>query len=89
MKCLERLFRNSTIPLFRVLMDPKLWASQAFELAKMKWNLQQTPLSNTTELCSHSQPSQDWPRLHLNTRPLVQIATELQKSSQQKQTTEV
>ena len=39
----------------------KLWASQAFKLAKMKGNSQQTPLFNTTELCSHSQPSQDWP----------------------------
>jgi len=67
----------------------KLWASQAFELAKMKVNLQQTPLLNTTELCSHSQPSQDWPRLYLDTRLLIQIATELHKSSQQKQTTKV
>jgi len=32
----------------------KLRASQTFELAKMKGNLQQTPLFNTTELCSHS-----------------------------------
>jgi len=39
----------------------KLWASEVFELAKMKGNSQQTPLFNTTELCSHSQPSQDWP----------------------------
>jgi len=39
----------------------KLWASQAFKLAKMKGNSQQTPLFNTTELCSHSQPSQHWP----------------------------
>jgi len=38
----------------------KLWATQVFELAKMKRNLQQTPLFNTTELCSHSQPSQDF-----------------------------
>jgi len=67
----------------------KLWASQAFELAKIKGNLQQPPLLNTTELCSHSQPSQDWQRLHLDTRPFVQIATELHKSSQQKQTTHV
>jgi len=67
----------------------KLWDSQTFELAKMKGNLQQTTLFNTTELCSHSQPSQDWPRLHLDTRLLIQIATELQKSSQQKQTTQV
>jgi len=67
----------------------KLWPSQAFELAKMKKNLQQTPLFNTIELCNDSQPSQDWPRLHLDTRPLVQIATVLQKSSQKKQTTEV
>ena len=67
----------------------KLWASQGFELAKMKGNLQQTPSFNITELCSHSQPFQDWPRLHLDTRPLVQIVTELQKSSQQKQTTQV
>jgi len=37
----------------------KLWASQAFEPAKMKGNLQQTPLFNTTELCSHSKPSQN------------------------------
>jgi len=35
----------------------KLWATQVFELAKMKRNLQQTPLFNTTELCSHSQSS--------------------------------
>jgi len=67
----------------------KLWASQAFELAKMKENLQQTPLFTTTELCIHSQPSQDWPSLHLDTRPLVQITTVLQKSSQQNQTTQV
>jgi len=37
----------------------KLWATKVFELAKMKGNLQQTPLFNTTELCSYSQPSQD------------------------------
>jgi len=68
----------------------KLWASQAFELAKMKGNLQQTLLFNTTELCSHSQPSQDWPWLHLDTtRSLAQMATQLKKSSQQKQTTQV
>jgi len=67
----------------------KLWATQVSELAKMKGNLQQTPLFNTTELCSHSQPSQDWPSLNLDTRPLVQIATVLQKSSQKKRTTQV
>ena len=47
----------------------------SLKLAKMKENLQQTPLFNTTELCSHSQPSQDLPSLHLGTRQLVQIAT--------------
>jgi len=31
----------------------KLWATKVFELAKMKGNLQQTHLFNTTELCSH------------------------------------
>jgi len=62
----------------------KLWASQVFELAKMKGNLQQKPLFNTTEQCSHSQPPQYWPSFHLDTRPLIQIATVLQKSSQQK-----
>jgi len=67
----------------------KLWASQAFEIAKMKGTLQQTPLFNTTELCSHSQLSQDWPRFDLDNKPLVQIAIVLQKSSQQKQTTQV
>jgi len=41
------------------MYQARLWASQAFELAKMKGNVQQTPLFNTTELCSHSQPSQD------------------------------
>ena len=30
----------------------------------MKGNLQQIPLSNATVLCSHSQPSQDWPSHH-------------------------
>jgi len=64
-----------------------LWATHIFELAKMKGNLQQTPLFNTTELRSHSQPSQNWPILHLDTRPLVEIAIVLQKSSQQKQAT--
>jgi len=67
----------------------RLWATQVFELAKMKNNLQQTPLFNTTELCSHSQPSQDWLSLHLGTKLFVQITTVLQKSSQQKQTTQV
>jgi len=68
----------------RKVNQAKLWASQAFQLAKMKGNLQQTPLFNTTELSS---PSQPWPWLHLDNRPLIQVATELQKSSQQKQTT--
>jgi len=36
----------------------KLWASRAFGMARMKGNSQQTHLFNTTELCSHSQPSQ-------------------------------
>ena len=36
----------------------KLWASRAFGMAKMKGNSQQTCLFNTTQLCSHSQPSQ-------------------------------
>ena len=63
------------------MYQAKLWATQVFEQAKMKGILQQTPLFTTTELCSHSQPSQDWPSLHLDTRPLVQIATVLQKSS--------
>jgi len=67
----------------------KCWASQAFGMAKIKGNSQQTHLFNTTELCSHSQPSQDWPSIHLDTRPLVQIAIVLQKSSHQKQTTQV
>ena len=73
----------------------KLWATQVFKLAKMKGNLQQTPLFNTTGLCSHSQPSQGsqppqgWPSLHLDTRALIQIVTVLQKSSQQKKTTQV
>jgi len=53
----------------------KLWASQAFELAKIKGNLQQTPLFITSEICSHSQSSQDWPRLNLDTRRLVLIVT--------------
>jgi len=43
------------------MYQAKLWATQVFKLAKMKGNLQQTPLFNTTEVCSHSQPSQDWP----------------------------
>jgi len=60
---------------------------QVIKLAKMKGNLQQIPLFNTTELCSHSQPPQDWPSLHLDTRLLVQVITVPQKSSQQKQTT--
>ena len=34
----------------------------------LNWlNLQQTPLFSTTELCSHSQPSQDWPSFHVDT----------------------
>ena len=58
-------------------MEAKLWATQVFELTKMKGNLQQTSLFNTTELCSHSKPSQDWPSLHLDAGPLVQISTVL------------
>jgi len=54
-----------------------------------KMKLQQMCLFNTTELCSHSQPSQDWPSFHLDPRLLARIATVLQKSSQQKQTTQV
>ena len=69
--------------------EAKLCASQAFGMAKLKGNSQQTRLFNTTELCSHSQLSQHWPSFHLDTRPLIQIATVLQKSSQQKQTTQV
>jgi len=65
----------------------KLWAIQVFKLAKMKGNLQWTLLFNTTEVYSHSKISQDWPSLHFNTRQLIQIATVVQKSSQQKQTT--
>jgi len=34
----------------------KLRATQVFELAKMKGNLQQTPLFNSTELFGHSRP---------------------------------
>jgi len=65
----------------------KLWVTQVFKLAKMNGNLQHTPLFNTTELYSHSQPSQDWPSLRLDARLLVKITTMLQQSSQQKQTT--
>ena len=71
------------------MYQANLWATQVFNLAKMKGDVQQTSLFNTTELFSHSQPSQDWPSLHLDTRRLTQIATVLQKSSQQKQTTQV
>jgi len=65
----------------------KLRATQVFKFAKMKGNLQQTPLFKTTELYSHSKSSQDWPSLHLDTTLLIQITTVPQKSSQQKQIT--
>jgi len=57
----------------------------------MKGNLQQRSLFNTKELYCHSQPSPGWPdfQLHSGLQLLVQIVIALQKSSQQKQTTQV
>jgi len=57
----------------------QVMAMQIFKLPKTKRNLQQIPLFNNAELCSYSQPSQDWPSLYLDTRLLIQIATVLQK----------
>jgi len=53
-------------------------AKQACTLAKMKGNIQQIPLFNTTELCSHSQPSQDWPFGHQTVRTDYHCASEKQ-----------
>jgi len=59
------------------MLQGKLWAIQVFKLTKTKGNLQQTPLFNTTAV-QPSQPSKDWPSLHLDIRQLVQMATVLQ-----------
>jgi len=61
----------------------KLWTTQVFELAKMKGNLQQTLLFSYAATHNHPKTGQ------ASIRPLVQIITVLQKSSQQKQTTQV
>ena len=59
----------------------KLWAIQGFKLTKMKGNAQQMPLFNITQLCSHLQPSTDQPSCNLDPKPLVWIATVLQKAA--------
>jgi len=66
----------------------RLWAIQVFKLATIKGNLQQTPLFSTPQSCvatqSHLKTGQSsiWTPDRLYTSS-VQIATVLQKSSQQ------
>ena len=66
----------------------KLWATMGSKLAKMIVERQQKSSSSTTELYGHTQPSTYSPELHQGPRLLLWIASGLEKSSQQNQTTQ-
>ena len=69
------------------MIQTKLWAIQGSKLTKMKINLQHKSLFNIAKLYSCTQPSSGWPMFYQGLRLLVRLATELDKSSEQKQST--